>query len=79
MNAKDIIITDSDDLHVREYVRETLFADEVIDKLFRKMKRKVIAMVMATREEKFIGIATMEDIIEDVWINTKKEYLIKLI
>lgn len=76
LNAKDILIKDNDDLQVSDYIRETLFIDEdeVIDKVFRKMRREAIFMVMVTKEGNVIGMATMEDVIEEILGEIEDEY-----
>lgn len=76
LNVKDLIINHSETFDLKNYIRKIIILkhDMIIDDAFLYLNNKHEAIAVVEEKEKYIGIVTIEDIIEDVVGNVFDEY-----
>lgn len=78
-NVKDMIIkyNKNNTFDIHNFIREAFFAyeDEKVDDVFKLMQEKAQSMaIILNRENKFLGVATLEDAVEEIVGNISDEY-----
>lgn len=76
LNMKDLIIKNRDSFDVRYYLRKIsrLEHDTIIDDAFLYLRSKHEMMAIVEENKEFIGVVTIEDIVEEVVGNMFDEY-----
>ena len=76
LNMKDLIIKNRDSFDVRYYLRKIskLEHDTIIDDAFLYLRSKHEMMAIVEENKEFIGVITIEDIVEEVVGNVFDEY-----
>ena len=76
LNMKDLIIKNRDSFDVRYYLRKIskLEHDTIIDDAFLYLRSKHEMMAVVEENKEFIGVITIEDIVEEVVGNVFDEY-----
>ena len=76
LNMKDLIIKNRDSFDVRYYLRKIskLDATTIIDDAFLYLRSKREMMAIVEENKEFIGVVTIEDIVEEVVGNMFDEY-----
>ena len=76
LNMKDLIIKNRDSFDVRYYLRKIskIEHDTIIDDAFLYLRSKHEMMAIVEENKEFIGVITIEDIVEEVVGNVFDEY-----
>jgi len=76
LNIKDLIIQNQKKFKVNNFIRELIKIDKnmIIDDAFFLLNSKHQAMAQVVENDKFIGIITLEDIVEEIIGNIVDEY-----
>ncbi len=76
LNIKDLVLLKQKEFSLRRYIRkiESVPADMIIDDAFLLLNRKYASLAKVMKDGKWIGIVTLEDIIEEVIGNVFDEY-----
>lgn len=76
INIKDLIISRHKEFNIKKYIRKvhTLDKDMIIDDAFLYLNSKYEALALVKDNNEYIGIVTIEDILEDLIGNIYDEY-----
>lgn len=76
LNIKDLIIQNQKQFKVNNFIRELIKIDKdmIIDDAFLLLTSKHQAMAQVVNNDEFIGIVTLEDIVEEIIGNIVDEY-----
>lgn len=76
LNIKDLIINHDDTFKLKDYLRKvtTLKSDMIIDDAFLYLNSNHEPFAIVKKNKEYVGIVTIEDIIEDVIGNISDEY-----
>lgn len=76
LNVKDLVIKQNKDFKLKNYLRRivTLNSDMIIDDAYLYLNSKYEVMAQVVKNNEFIGIVTIEDIIEELVGNIFDEY-----
>lgn len=76
--TKDLILqrTKESKFDIKEMIRPVTFveADEMVDDVFKMMQEKKISMVIVRKNNRTVGLLTLEDVVEEVFGNISDEY-----
>lgn len=76
--TKDLILqrTKESKFDIKEMIRPVTFveADEIVDDVFKMMQEKKISIVIVRKNNRTVGLLTLEDVVEEVFGNISDEY-----
>ena len=76
--TKDLILqrTKESKFDIKEMIRPVTFveADEMVDDVFKMMQEKKISIVIVRKNNRTVGLLTLEDVVEEVFGNISDEY-----
>lgn len=76
LNVKDLIINHKEEFNIRHYMRRVLVlqSDMIIDDAFLYLNSKYEALAIVEEKGEYLGIVTIEDIVEELVGNVFDEY-----
>lgn len=76
LNVKDLIINHKEEFNIRHYMRRVLVlqSDMIIDDAFLYLNSKYEALAIVEEDGEYVGIVTIEDIVEELVGNVFDEY-----
>lgn len=76
LNVKDLIVNRTDKFNLKNHIRKAikLKSDMIVDDAFLLLNSKAEGMAIVMKDKEFIGVVTLEDILESVVGNIFDEY-----